>query len=87
MKAKLLVLVLVLGLSSCGDKMVTVPFEHPLTVVRVESLDQSNYNSLCLYRLETGTDYIDFIDNYNVIDSIGKFRVGDEVHFNLVLSK
>lgn len=82
-----LALTLVFSISSCGDKVVTVPFENPLTVVKIESLNQSKFNSLCVYRIETGVDYLEYIDNYNVIDSIGKFRIGDEVHFQLVRNK
>lgn len=51
------------------------------------SVDSINLLSdgVCEYYLSTGYDYQGFDDNFKIIDSIGKYQVGDTI--NLVMLK
>ena len=92
MKAKLLLVIMsvfmILILSSCENYISTHQFnDTPTKVVSISRLDNVEFKGMCLYRIDTGVNFFYYRDSYDVVDSIGKFKIGDEVNFNLVLSK
>lgn len=67
-------------LISCGYYLPTNKvLKDPYIVISFESYG----DNMCKYNLETGMDYIDFQDNISVIDSIGKFMIGDSLRLSL----
>ena len=75
---KILFVILLIGsLSSCEvvipSKGVT---EEQYTVVAVQ---KSSISSCVIYALSSGTQYAKLNDEIIIIDSIGKFQVGDSV--------
>lgn len=88
MKKILLLFTIAVILTSCGNLVPTYQNQSfPYKIVEINNLDQSDFHGLCKYRVETGVDNLFYIDNYNVVDSIGKFKIGDEVNFKLIVSK
>lgn len=88
MKKLLLFITFITILSSCGELIPTYQNQSfPYKIVKITNLDQSDFYGQCNYRVETGIDNLFYIDNYNVVDSIGKFKIGDEVNLKLILSK
>lgn len=82
MKNILISLILILILSSCDfganlpmDKQLPEPY-HVVTISKFTK-------TLCRYELETGTDYSYYKDNIFVIDSIGKFAIGDTLSLSI----
>jgi len=78
MKTILILFISIILLSSCGSNLpMDNQIEKPYRVVKISG---HGYNtSLCQYDLETGQDHISFIDNISIIDSIGKFAIGDSI--------
>lgn len=67
-------------LFSCGSDLPTnEAMKDPYIVKSIETLE----GKLCKYNLETGYDYITYRDNITVVDSIGKFVIGDSVRLSL----
>lgn len=67
-------------LFSCGSKLPTDnAIKYPYIVKSIETLE----GKLCIYNIETGHDYALYIDNISVVDSVGKFVIGDSVRFSL----
>lgn len=85
MKKLLLILGISILLFGCGDytPMERQALINPFKVVKIESVSQAEFKGLCVYRVETGVDHLSYIDNYQVLDSIGKFNIGDVVYFTL----
>ncbi len=86
MKIKLLILSLGLFLYSCGDNLPTGKvIQDPYIVVSIK--ESFKWKHMCQYNLSTGQDYMDFRDDISIIDSIGKFNVGDSVRLYTIKSK
>lgn len=67
-------------LYSCGSDLPTNEvMKDPYIVKSIETLE----GNLCRYNLETGFYYINYRDNITVVDSIGKFVIGDSVRLSL----
>lgn len=82
MKAKNILLTVIIGvcLISCrGNLPTSKVIDDPYIVKSIETYDRI----LCVYNLETGQDYPNFIDDVSVVDTIGKFTIGDTVCFVL----
>lgn len=70
------ILIVSVCLFSCGSNLPTnKTMEKPYIVKSIETFDKG----LCLYNLETGVDHINYRDNISVVDSIGKFVIGDSI--------
>ena len=70
------ILIVSVCLFSCGSNLPTnKTMETPYIVKSIETFDKG----LCLYNLETGVDNINYRDNISVVDSIGKFVIGDSI--------
>ncbi len=80
MKIKIVILATVCSLlSSCGSDLPTTRNIKPYIV---KSIDGHN-DKLCKYNLETGADYVSYDDNITVVDSIGKWVIGDSLIITL----
>ena len=67
-------------LFSCGSVLPTnEAIKDPYIVKSIETLE----GKLCKYNLATGFNYINYCDNITVVDSIGKFVIGDSVRLSL----
>ena len=70
------ILIVSVCLFSCDSNLPTnKTMENPYIVKSIETFDKG----LCLYNLETGVDNINYMDNISVVDSIGKFVIGDSI--------
>jgi hypothetical protein len=87
MKKLIYLILLAFIVASCGNyvPMNTRFITNTYKVVAIKSLEQreTDYRGKCLYIIETGTDHLAYVDNFQVIDSIGKFNVNDEVIFKM----
>ena len=81
MKTILILFISIILLSSCGSNL---PMDNQITKpYRVVKISEQGYSkSLCQYDLETGQDHINFIDNICIVDSIGKFAIGDSINLS-----
>lgn len=78
---EILALLSTIFLCSCGSNIPTKDvIDKQYIVTSIESHDNT---VLCTYNLETGVDYIQYQDNVSVVDSIGKFVIGERVYFSL----
>jgi hypothetical protein len=71
-------------LFSCGRNLPTGKIKEKPYIVK--SITDANIYSegTCRYVLTTGVDYYYFRDNIEVVDSIGKFVIGDSVSIYLI---
>lgn len=60
-------------LFSCGSKILMEKQEY-----YIKSIEEYS-NKLCTYNISTGVDNNGYIDNISIIDTIGKFAIGDTV--------
>jgi hypothetical protein len=73
-------LIVSICLFSCGSYIPTDSVRiDPYVVQSIEVFDYG----LCKYNLVTGFDHINYRDNITVVDSIGKFVIGDTLQFSL----
>jgi len=77
MKTKLfLVLICVIGLFSCSNNIATGKIiTKPYVVCSIESFE----GKLCKYNLSTGVIFIGYKNDISVVDSVGKFAIGDSI--------
>lgn len=64
-------------LSSCGDALPSGNI-HTVDPYIVKSIDEWTEVN-CQYNLSTGAEYVYLIDNITIVDSIGKFQIGDTI--------
>lgn len=85
MKKLFFVFVLVVLLASCNDYLPSnyTPKGYNYTVTQINKLTESRFEGKCLYFI--GSPSTDFDHEYSimVIDSIGRFAIGDKVYFKL----
>lgn len=73
-------LIISTSLLSCSvDLPAGFAIEEPYIVKSIDGFS----SELCKYNLSTNTDFLYFIDEISVVDSIGKFNIGDSVRINL----
>lgn len=85
MKAKLnllILLVLSMVLFSCGNKIPTGDIDITGNPYRVTKITEFS-TGICTYHIKTGVDYTNYADNLIIVDSIGKFTIGDTVYISL----
>ena len=75
MKKFLLLAIIAIGFTSCNYLPTGNVLEDPYIVISIERFSPK----LCKYIISTETDYLNFKDNVIVIDSIGKYVIGDSV--------
>lgn len=78
MKKLLIILLIASGLYSCTYIPTTKQAPNPYIVVSIEQW----VSNLCKYDLETGYDNINYQDDITIVDSIGKFVIGDSILFS-----
>ena len=64
-------------LSSCGSNLAT---DLPYVIYSTEKFNTSK--TMCIYSAETGIDHIHYIDVISIVDSIGKFNIGDTLYLS-----
>ena len=64
-------------LSSCGSNLAT---DMPYVVYSIENFNDSK--TICIYNAETSMDYLYYIDEISITDSIGKFNIGDSLYLS-----
>jgi len=74
---KKFLLLLTIILSSCHYLPTGNVMEDPYIVKSIERY--CSIRGLCKYNISTGLDNINYIDDITIIDSIGKFTIGDSV--------
>ena len=83
MKTKKIFLGLVvisLFLNSCGGKIPTGNYlDDPYVVKSINELERD----FCVYSVSTGAGYVNYRNNIEVVDSIGKFAIGDTIIFKI----
>lgn len=75
MKKLLIILLIASGLYSCSYIPTNKQVSDPYVVVSIERFD----GNLCRYDLETGYDNIGYKDDITIVDTIGKFSIGDSI--------
>lgn len=68
-------------LASCG-RMIPIGKIHDDNPYEVKSIYFYS-SSHCRYTLSTNEDNIDFKDEITIVDSIGKFNIGDTLRFSV----
>lgn len=82
MKNAFLAAILSVFMFSCESNLPTNRFiEEPFIVKSIETHFQDTV--VCVYNLQTRIDYVYYISTIAVVDSIGKFAIGDSVMFIL----
>lgn len=82
---KLLIILLGLSMISCTENISIKAGHSDYKVVLIYSINNDSvYCKYLIKRYENLTHYGVLISDVNVVDSIGKFKIGDMVKFNLV---
>lgn len=82
MKNVVLAVIVSVFMFSCDSKIpANRKLEEPYIVKSINSFYQDTV--VCVYHLSTGVEYWNYTDNVPVVDSIGKFAIGDSVMFIL----
>jgi len=72
----------IFSLFSCQPSVPTKEVDTKPYVVK--SIEEFEFKlGLCVYKLKADIDNTSFIDYISVVDSIGKFNIGDSVVFSL----
>ena len=74
---KITILLFAISLTSCDQSLKLTPDEYPFLVKNIYQFD--NKDKLCQYDLDRGTGYVHYINQISIIDTIGKFDIGDTV--------
>lgn len=78
---KIFLLIVTIVMLSCNYIPTSKSLDSPYIV---RSIDEFYTNEkLCVYQISTGAEYAYYNDDLSVVDSIGKFSIGDSVYISL----
>ena len=85
MKRFFIALILAVVLASCNDYLPSdyTPKGYNYTVTQINKLTDSRFEGRCLYFVSGSATDFDHQYSIMVIDSIGRFAIGDRVYFKL----
>lgn len=92
MKKLFLILLVTIGLFSCGKTDISSNYlptrdicDKPYTVTNIKGNFTNKH--FCVYNLQNHTDFLTFDNSIFVVDSVGRFAIGDTVQILLIKIK
>lgn len=70
------ILLISISLFGCDSNIGMDKYYFPYKVIAITNISSKTY---CKYYLNTSHSYYEFIDEIVIVDSIGKFNIGDSI--------